>query len=166
MSATRVMWFALLGALPVATPATPSPGDDRATVAALDAAYQAAVKRNDADTMARILDEHFVLVVGNGQTYSREQLLEFTRAATYAYEQQDEEPGTQTVRMFGDTAIVTAKLWIRYRAGGRTVDRRLWFSDTYVRTDRGWRYAFGQASLPLPDAQANATPPTGRGANN
>jgi hypothetical protein len=29
-------------------------------------------------------------------------------------------------------------------------DRKLWFSDTYVRTKTGWRYAFGQASLSLP----------------
>jgi hypothetical protein len=30
-------------------------------------------------------------------------------------------------------------------------DRKLWFSDTYVRTKGGWRYVFGQASLALPD---------------
>jgi hypothetical protein len=33
-----------------------------------------------------------------------------------------------------------------------TFNRRLWFSDTYVRTAAGWRYFFGQASLRLPDA--------------
>jgi hypothetical protein len=32
-------------------------------------------------------------------------------------------------------------------------DRRLWFTDTYVRTLLGWRYAFGQASLSLPPLQ-------------
>ena len=33
---------------------------------------------------------------------------------------------------------------------GKLADRTLWFSDTYVRTAQGWRYAFGQASLALP----------------
>jgi hypothetical protein len=33
---------------------------------------------------------------------------------------------------------------------GEAFDRRLWFSDTYVRTPAGWRYVFGQASLSLP----------------
>jgi hypothetical protein len=33
---------------------------------------------------------------------------------------------------------------------GKSFDRKLWFSDTYVRTKAGWRYAFGQASLALP----------------
>jgi len=35
---------------------------------------------------------------------------------------------------------------------GQAFDRKLWFSDTYVRTKSGWRYVFGQASLPLPPA--------------
>ena len=34
--------------------------------------------------------------------------------------------------------------------GGQPFERRLWYSDTYVRTATGWRYVFGQASLPLP----------------
>jgi hypothetical protein len=29
------------------------------------------------------------------------------------------------------------------------VDYTLWFSDVYVRTPAGWRYLFGQASLPV-----------------
>jgi hypothetical protein len=32
----------------------------------------------------------------------------------------------------------------------RAFDYTLWFSDTYVRTPNGWRYVFGQSSLPLP----------------
>ncbi len=124
--------------------------DDRRTVAALDIEYQAAVKRNDAATMARILDERFVLVVGNGKSYTRAELLDSARKGAVTYEQQDEEAGTQVVRMFGDTAVVTALLWIKGTSDGKALERRLWFSDTYVRTANGWRYVFGQASLPLP----------------
>jgi hypothetical protein len=52
--------------------------------------------------------------------------------------------------MWGDTAVVTARLWIKGRRAGKPFERKLWFSDTYVRTESGWRYAFAQASLPLP----------------
>ena len=52
--------------------------------------------------------------------------------------------------MWGDTAVVTAKLWLKGTSDGKAFDRKLWFSDTYVRTKAGWRYAFGQASLRLP----------------
>jgi len=68
-----------------------------------------------------------------------------------SYEQQDELPGTQQVRVWGDTAVVTALLWCKGTAGdGKPFDYKVWFSDTYVRTPAGWKYVFGQASLPLP----------------
>jgi hypothetical protein len=48
------------------------------------------------------------------------------------------------VRVWGDAAVVTARLWVKGVSGGAPFDRRLWFSDTYVRTRKGWRYLFGQ----------------------
>jgi ketosteroid isomerase-like protein len=124
---------------------------DVAAVAALDVAYQEAVKRNDAETMAKILDDRFTLILGDGRVVSRDDLLREARAREIDYEIQDEDPGTQVVRMWGDTAVVTARLRIKGRKAGQPFDRLLWFSDTYVRPSAGWRYAFGQASLPLPD---------------
>jgi ketosteroid isomerase-like protein len=126
--------------------------DDQKTVAELDTQYQAAVKRNDPEAMGRILLDNFVLVVGNGTTYTKADLLKEAQTRETAWEQQDEEPGTQVVRVWGDTAVVTAKLWLKGQTGGKAFDRKLWFSDTYVRTPTGWRYAFGQASLSLPAA--------------
>ena len=124
--------------------------DDARIVADLDTQYQLAVKRNDAATMARILHDDFILVNGNGQVFSKADLLKTARDKEIAWMQQDEEAGTQTVRLWGDTAVVTAKLWIKATVEGKLVDKKLWFSDTYVRTPSGWRYAFGQASLALP----------------
>jgi hypothetical protein len=51
--------------------------------------------------------------------------------------------------VWGDTAVVTALLWVKGVNRGSPFDRRLWFSDTYVRTSKGWCYFFGQASLHL-----------------
>lgn len=126
--------------------------DDQKAVAALDTEFQAAVKRNDAATMARILADDAILVTGRGAIFTCEQQLESARKQERRYERQEEEAGTQTVRVWGDTAVVTALLWIKGAAadGGAPFDYKLWFSDTYVRTPAGWRYAFGQASLPLP----------------
>lgn len=125
---------------------------DIRAVADLDTAYQAAVERNDADAMARILHEDMMLVVGRGAAFSRDDLLKSARDRDFVYEKQIEDPGTQTVRLYGDdTAIVTARLWLKgAKASGEAFDYRLWFSDTYVRTKEGWRYAFGQASIRLP----------------
>ena len=90
-----------------------SPEEDRRIIAALDTEYQAAVKRNDAGAMGRILDERFVLVLGDGKTYTRADLLDSATSGKITYEQQDEDQGTQTVRVFGDTAVVTARLWLK-----------------------------------------------------
>src|ERR1700737_1895618 len=49
--------------------------DDRKTVAALDTKYQKAVKENDAKTMAAILADDFVLVVGDGKRLTKADLL-------------------------------------------------------------------------------------------
>ena len=144
------MSFALLAAV-LAMAAAAAPADDRAAVAALDTRYQAAVKANDADVMGAILHEDMILVVGSGNVFTRENLLKSARDRTAVYEIQDEDPGTQTVRLYGrDTAVVTAKLHLKYTSAGKAADRTLWFSDTYVRTPGGWRYAFGQASTALP----------------
>lgn len=139
-----------------ATFAHADPASDAAVVAALDTQYQSAVERNDVDTMARILHPDFVLVTGRGKSFSRQDLLDNSRTGMDVYEHQVEVPGTQTVRMYGkDTAIVTALLWIKVsRDGGKQqAEYKLWFSDTYVRTADGWKYVFGQASLPLPAEQ-------------
>ena len=132
--------------------------EDAKTVAALDTKYQAAVKSNDAATMDQILADDFVLVNGRGKVSSKADLIESARKKEITYERQDEEPGTQKVRVWGDTAVVTAQLWIKAVQGGKPADYKLWFSDTYVRTPAGWRYVFGQASLPLPKAESSAKP--------
>jgi ketosteroid isomerase-like protein len=128
--------------------------EDAKTVAALDTKYQAAVKSNDAATMDQILADDFVLVNGRGKVSSKADLIESARKKEVTYERQDEDPGTQKVRVWGDTAVVTALLWIKAMQGDKPIDYKLWFSDTYVRTPTGWRYVFGQASLPLPKADS------------
>lgn len=125
--------------------------DDKSLIAGLDLAFQQAAKDNDAATMDRILHPDYWLVLGNGTVVGRDDLLNEARARTIDYEIQDEVPGTQQVRLWGDTAVVTAKLKIKGRRNGSTFAHTLWFSDTYVRTADGWKYAFAQASLPIPD---------------
>lgn len=123
---------------------------DAENIAALDRQYQSAVERNDAHTMDKILADDFVLTRGDGSTFSKADLVNDARSKGVIYEHQIEIDNSQRVRVWGDTAVVTAKLWIKAKKGDTPIERKLWFSDTYVRTANGWRYVFGQASLPLP----------------
>lgn len=138
-------------ALPVTLAYADAQADLRA-IAALDTAYQAAVERNDAAAMDAILHQDMVVVLGDGTVLTRTYLLEAARKGSIDYERQVEDAGTQTVRLFGpDSAVVTARLWLKgVRKDGTSVNVRMWFSDTYVRTEQGWRYAFGQASRAEP----------------
>jgi ketosteroid isomerase-like protein len=105
---------------------------DQSTVAALDTQYQLAVRNNDADTMARILSDDFVLTLGTGQTYTRTDLLNKARAKEVIYEQNEDTD--KTVRVWGDNAVVTSKLWLKGVDKGNPFEWHVWFSDTYVRT--------------------------------
>jgi uncharacterized protein (TIGR02246 family) len=150
MSPARIASTLMLLPLLTAT-AWAGPDEDRRAVAELDTAYQAAVEKNDADAMAAILHPDMILVLGTGKVHTGEELLLAARERRIVYERQVEDPGTQVVRLYGkDTAIVTARLWIKGTQAGKPFEIRLWFSDTYVRTREGWRYVFGQASTPLP----------------
>jgi ketosteroid isomerase-like protein len=130
--------------------------EDSRVVGRLDVEFQAAVKANDVSTIERILHPDMILILGNGTVVTRAQLLQEAREHKVSYEQQDEVAGTQTVRLYGDTAVVTALLWVKALRNGTLLDKRVWFSDVYLRTPSGWRYAFGQGSLNVPAPTAPA----------
>ena len=119
-------------------------------IAQLDIEYQAAVERNDADAMGRILADDFVLITGVGRVRTRDDLLKEARDHVAVYEYQ--EAGDRTVRVWADTAVVTALLRAKGGQGGEAFEARLWYSDTYAMIDGEWRYVLGQASTRLPDA--------------
>ncbi len=129
---------------------TAAANDDQALVARLDTECQAAVKANDAATMDRLLADDFILVLGEGTVYNKADLLKDARNKTIIYEHQDDT--RQTVRVWGDTVTLTVlrRLKAKKAGTGKSYDAELWFTDVYVRTPTGWRYSFGQASLPLP----------------
>src|SRR5262252_10182702 len=106
----RLISIALPVLLAFSLPAFASPDEDAKAVAALDTQYQAAVERNDAAAMDRILADDFTLVIGNGEAYRKADLLKSARDKNQAYEKQVEVEGTQKVRVSGDTAVVTALL--------------------------------------------------------
>src|SRR5262245_17986344 len=63
---------------------------DEKAVAALDTEYQAAVEKNDAATMDRILHDDFILVLGNGTVITKADLIKEAKAGSIKYEQQKE----------------------------------------------------------------------------
>jgi ketosteroid isomerase-like protein len=124
--------------------------DTKELIAQLDIEYQAAVERNDAEAMGRILADDFVLITGVGRVRTRDDLLQEARDRVAIYEYQ--EAGERTVRVWGETAVVTALLRAKGEQGEEQFEVRLWYSDTYAMINGEWRYVLGQASTRLPDA--------------
>jgi ketosteroid isomerase-like protein len=121
---------------------------DAQTVAKLDAVYQAAVRANDIAIMDEILADDFVLVTDRGASLTKADLIKEAREKRTIYEHQEVEQGTQKVRIWRDTAIVTALLRIKGTKDQNPFDYKVWLNQTYVRTPTGWRYVFGQALKP------------------
>jgi ketosteroid isomerase-like protein len=98
---TLIKLILITVAFPLAAPSklNAAPEEDAKAVAALDTKYQAAVKANDAATMDQVLADDFVLVTGRGKVFSKADLLDSARKKEITYERQDEEPGSQKVRV-------------------------------------------------------------------
>ena len=121
---------------------------DPAAIQALDTQYQAAVEKSDVAAMDRLLAEDFVLVSSKGAVYHKADLLAQARDPKLKYVHQSDTQ--QTVRFWGDTAVITAFLWIQGVYGEDKMDYKLWFSDVYACTPKGWVYSFGQAGAHAP----------------
>lgn len=148
---TRIIACVLLGIAGVGLAASAANRqDDQKALTKLDTDYQKAVEQNDTKTMARILADDFILVEGDGTVSTKADLLKDATGGKTKYEHQVDSE--RTIRVWGDTAVVTAKLWAKGLEDGKQVDYYMWFSDTYVRKSSGWSYVFGQASLALPKA--------------
>src|SRR3954452_3855679 len=128
-------------------PAAPTAlnNEDAQTVAALDSEFHSAVKTNDARTIDRILADDFVLMHGAGAQVSKADILKQARDKQGRYEHHEAEPGSQNVRVWRDTAVVTETLWVKGAEQGKPVDEKVAVTETYARTPDGWRYVSGQA---------------------
>ncbi len=136
---------------PPAMTAAPALTADQIAIKDLDTRFQAATKANDAAAIDAALPEDYILITGTGRVVTKADLVRDAREETVIYELQD--PSEQTVRVWGDTAVITALLRIKGVREGKPVDFSVWYSDTYARTPAGWRYVLGQAGGVLePDA--------------
>jgi ketosteroid isomerase-like protein len=140
------------GEPPSTSPATsgaPAGNDDDArTVAALDSEFHSAVKTNDAAAIDRILSDDFVLVRGSARSLNKMDLLKQLREKQLKYERHDVQEGTQQVRVWHDSAVVTETVWVKGAENGKPVDEKLAVTAMYGRTPNGWRYVAGQAAVP------------------
>jgi hypothetical protein len=72
------------------------------------------------------------LCLTNDTTFSKSDRMKSANVRAMTYDKQDVEPGSQIVRIWGDTPVVTAKLSLRGKATGVRLQTLV---QRYLRTD-------------------------------
>jgi uncharacterized protein (TIGR02246 family) len=141
------------GAPGPAVAANPAAGNDANTAALLQAEADAckAFEDGNADALRKALTPDFTLVDSRGNVTGIEQNLAEV-AAREPYYDEFRNDG-QSVRMYGDTALIVGVTHIRGKAGGEAFAADFRYTDTWIRRDGRWLLAASHASR-LPAAAA------------
>jgi hypothetical protein len=112
---------------------------------ALDEKYQAAIKAQDAKTFGPMLLDNFVLITSSSDYLTKQQVIEQTTDPKLKFTVNKSRE--VKVRFYGkDVAVVTAILDQVFDYDGKHFDYPVRFTDTYVRTPKGWKQLSAHAS--------------------
>jgi ketosteroid isomerase-like protein len=142
----RLQHVCLFSAIALTAPASAGESDQIADqLIKLNSTLQVATKNYDIAVLNNLVSNDYELVSSHGKVYDRAAFLKDAADRSAVYE--INQPEDVAVRHYnGDCAIVTAVLHVRYRTGGKTVDVRIRYGDTWVKLNGTWRYVYGQAS--------------------
>ena len=114
-----------------------------------EAAICSAFERGDVAYLRGALDPRFTLVDSRGTVTNLDQNLDEVEAREPRYEEFRNHG--QSIRIYGDTAIVTGITSIKGTAGGEAFAADFRFTDTWLYRDGRWLLAASHASrLPAP----------------
>lgn len=104
-------------------------------VAICDDWYEAIVS-NDAERIAAFMADDWVIVSESGIS-PKSQFLGFVRSGELTHSAMDRAGGAR-VRVYGDTAVFTARVTNTAHYGGQRFEADEWTSDMFVRRDDRW----------------------------
>jgi ketosteroid isomerase-like protein len=137
-------------AVALAPPSAAAPAPDAASeVAALERELVAAIARGDLATYDRIVAEDYVAFQASGAESTKAQIMAAYRSGSLHYT--GLEIFDVEARVFGDTAVVSAKTRGLRREGDRDVPNRVRYIRVFARRGGRWQ-AVTQMSAPLPEA--------------
>src|SRR5437868_5034457 len=130
--------------LPPDRPLFPSNAGDAAGLIAADRAMQRAVAERDLAAFAGFLADEYVLVDSRGTVHGKAEVLR--QAADPGILVAVNEPHDHQVRLYGEVAVVIARLDQRGTDHGRPYDIPVRFTDVWVRREGRWVCTSGHAS--------------------
>jgi len=111
---------------------------------ALDARFQAAVKAHDAKAVGDFLLDDYVLIGSSSRMLTKSGLLQ--ELATPGFKYEDNTSDQVRARVHGNVAVVTARLHQAYMYSGKHYDNYVLYTDTWIKTDSGWKQLSGHAT--------------------
>lgn len=118
--------------------------DDRATIAALEAEWNAAHVKGDAAALDKLFADEIVVVVPAMRPMGKADSLGVFATGRFKFDRYDTTD--TTIRVYGDSAIVTGRLQRARRMGDRAMDDDWRFTKVYVRRDGRWQAVSFHAS--------------------
>jgi len=137
----------------------PAPAQEAARqVERLERDLVAAIGQGDLATYDRIVANDYVAFEASGKTTPKAEILASYRSGARKYT--DLEIFDVEARVFGDTAVVTAKTKGLRREGDRDVPNRVRYVRVYAKRNGKWRAVTQMAAvLPPDDLPKTPTPP-------
>ncbi|HKQ12831.1 MAG TPA: nuclear transport factor 2 family protein [Steroidobacteraceae bacterium] len=135
----------LLSLILSATPALSQELDPATQVIQADVQLNASIKNNEAAKAAAFYAEDFILTTSAGKTKSKSDLLAEIGSPELKLEVNETE--NVKVRVLNATAVLTGKLHQQGSYQGRAFDVFVLVTDTWVKTDSGWKLLAGHATL-------------------
>jgi ketosteroid isomerase-like protein len=135
----------------VASPApeaAQSPEDVQKEILAQDARRIDAMVAADVKTLGEILRDDLTYIHSSGQIETKAQVLD--EIATGKLKYRAIVPSEQTVRVFGDSALVTGRAQLKVLSGSKSLGFWVRFTEVWVRTGTTWQLVAWQSTR-LPD---------------
>jgi ketosteroid isomerase-like protein len=124
--------------------ASPSATSDEQEIRRIEHALCEAFRTGDADTIARLEDETYTLTNTHAEVSTRADDIADAKKGEIHYSEFRNHD--QTVRLYGDAAIVLGITSIKGTSAGKTFELDVRFTDTYVRRAGAWKIASSQAT--------------------
>ena len=128
-----------------------------ATVEQLERDLVAAIGRGDLATYDRIVADDYVAFEASGKTTPKAEILASYRSGARKYT--DLTIFDVEARVYGDTAVVSAKTKGFRKEGDRNVPNRVRYIRVYAKRNGQWR-AVAQMAAPVPPEEPGKAPPT------
>lgn len=115
---------------------------DEARLRQLNADLQTATWKGDAAWMREHLSSDFVLINTRGNIVNLEDWIKSIKDSRL----EPFEPAEVTIRVFGNSAIVSARIVMKYAAEKERVAIDLRYTDVWIKGADGWKYVAAHAS--------------------